>query len=171
MCRCTGPKHLSSLYLLPFASSFLHFPQCPVVPSCQWGKVWRGDSNMHVHTDDRVRKRTALMRATVRGPCYLCGGRQPQLCSARLRLAARLKLSSGYPGCFSDTRAAFVCMMHTNTHTMQRWMQRLANCAEHQQHYSRIQPTFHSVINAAQFTVERREISTSDGKFIRKTPE
>lgn len=46
--------------------------------------------------------------------------------------------------------------------------QSLANCAEYQQHYNCIQPTFHRMINAVQFTVKRQEISTSDRKFIIK---
>lgn len=52
LCNCAAPKHLSSLYPLPFCLSFSSiplsiFPQSSVLPNCQTGKVWRADSKRH----------------------------------------------------------------------------------------------------------------------------
>lgn len=67
-----------SLSLSPTALSLslsLIFPQHQVLPSCQRGKVWRADSNTHVHTqmhEYTYTKHTPLMQARPQGLCYLC---------------------------------------------------------------------------------------------------
>ena len=108
-------------------------PSSPNARSCQavsgarcGGEIaTRMHSQMHEYT---YTKHMVLTQARLQGLCYLCcthihthahtqsGGRPPQLCFALLRLAAWLKLSSGYPGCwdwatFSDTHT------HWETHT------------------------------------------------------
>lgn len=145
---CPQTPLLSPLSPLPFNPSFSSisislssiphsiFPQCQVLPSCQWGKVWRGDSNTYVHTlmhEYTYTKHMVLKRQLDYKGCVTfaahtqththtqSGRRLPQLCFALLHLAAWLKLSSGYPGCWDQ--AALV------THTLTQRQRETQKCA------------------------------------------
>lgn len=115
LCATALPPNTPPLSPLPFNPSFSSisislssiphsiFPQCQVLPSCQWGKVWRGDSNTHVHTlmhEYTYTKHMVLKRQLDYKSCVTfaartqththaqSGRRLPQLCFALLHLAA-----------------------------------------------------------------------------------
>lgn len=149
VCHCAAPNTppLSPLYpstplsppsLSPSSPSLT--PSSPNARSCQavsgarcGGEIaTRMHSQMHEYT---YTKHMVLTQARLQGLCYLCcthirthahthtqsGGRPPQLCFALLRLAAWLKLSSGYPGCWDWAALVTHTLTHWETHTRHAW--------------------------------------------------